>query len=93
MIKSNAQRQKEYRQRHLKDVEGEGAMIKTMVNLRAKDALKRLAVCYGVTQREIIERILLSAERATMDHAVTLPHGADDYYDGRLRLEFSDVTP
>ena len=93
MAKSNAERQAAYRARHLKDEGGKCELLNTVINLHTKRALERLSVCYGVTQRETIERLLLDAERATLDKAATLPTGYADYYDGRLRLELGDVTP
>jgi hypothetical protein len=55
MAKSNAQRQSDYRVRHLKDVDGQAERLNLLVNLHAKRALERLAACYAVTQREVLE--------------------------------------
>jgi hypothetical protein len=44
-----------------------------MVSLQAKRRLERLAACYGVTLRNMLERILADAERAVLDE---LPAGA-----------------
>ncbi len=93
MSQSNAQRQAAYRARHLKDDNGKGERLNLVIDLQAKRAIERLAVCYGVTQKEIMERLALGAERVTLDKAATLPKGPDDYYDGRLRFGFDDVTP
>lgn len=93
MSQSNAQRQAAYRARHLKDDNGKGERLNLVIELQAKRAIERLAVCYGVTQKEIMERLALGAERVTLDKAATLPNGPDDYYDGRLRFGFDDVTP
>lgn len=92
MAKSNAERQSDYRARHLKDVDGMGERLNLVIDLHAKRAFERLAVCYGVTQKEIIERLVLGAEQATLNKAVTMPSGSADYYDGRLRLGLDDVT-
>ena len=92
MAKSNAVRQADYRARHLKDLNGMGERLNLVIDLHAKRAFERLAVCYGVTQKEIIERLVLGAERATLDKAITMPSGSADYYYGRLRLELEDVT-
>jgi hypothetical protein len=93
MNKSNAQRQAAYRARHLKDDNGKSERLNLVIDLHAKRAIERLAVCYGVTQKEIIERLALGAQRVTLGKAATLPKGPDDYYDGRLRFGFDDVTP
>ena len=53
MKKSNAQRQRAYRDRHLKltdELDDMLERINQMVSLPAKTALKRLASYYGVTQ-------------------------------------------
>jgi hypothetical protein len=93
MAKSSAQRQAAYRARHLKKESGQGERLNLVIDLHAKRAIERLAVCYGVTQKEIIERLALGAQRVTLDKAATLPKGPDEYYDGRLRFAFEDVTP
>jgi hypothetical protein len=53
-----------------------------MVSLHAKRRLERLADCYGLTQRSLIEEILADAERAALD---SLPAEQQEaYYDRRL---------
>jgi hypothetical protein len=47
MAKSNAQRQSDYRVRHLKDLDGQAERLNLLVNLHAKRALERLASCYA----------------------------------------------
>lgn len=47
MAKSNAERQAVYRARHLKDEGGTGERLNLVIDLHAKRALERLAVCYG----------------------------------------------
>lgn len=92
MTKSNAQRQANYRARHLKEKNAKVERLNLVIDLRAKRAFERLAVCYGVTQKKIIERLALGAQQATLDKAASLPSGLADYYDGRLRLGLDDVT-
>ena len=93
MAKSNAERQAAYRARHLKDEGGKGERLNLVIDLHAKRALERLAVCYGVTQRATIERLALDAERATLVKVAALMTGYADYYDGSLRLGLDDITP
>ena len=93
MARTSAQRQAAYRERHLKEESGKGERLNLIINLNAKRAIERLAICYGVTQKEIIERLALGAQRVTLEKAATLPNGPEDYYDGRLRFGFDDVTP
>ena len=92
MAKTSAQRQAAYRERHLKNESGKGERLNLIINLNAKRAIERLAVCYGVTQKDIIERLALGAQRVTLDKAAILPNGPEDYYHGRLRFGFDDVT-
>jgi hypothetical protein len=67
MRKSGAQRQAEYRQRHLKDETGTLERLNLLVQVSAKRQLERLAYCDGVTQRAMLEKLLAEAERATLD--------------------------
>ncbi|GAA4017863.1 hypothetical protein GCM10022212_11960 [Actimicrobium antarcticum] len=89
MSLTNAERQALYRQRHLRTEDSTGELLHAVINLHAKRALERLAKCYGLTQRALLERLLIDAERQTIDSAGRLPNGQADYYDGRLRLEIS----
>ncbi len=92
MAKSNAQRQSDYRVRHLKDLDGQAERLNLLVNLHAKRALERLASCYAVTQREILERLLRQADHAALDRAARVRNGETDYYEKRLRLAKESVT-
>jgi len=87
MRKSNAQRQRAYRDRHLKLTDEPDEMlerINQMVSLPVKTALKRLAAYYGVTQRAILESAIANAERTLFD---TLPgEHQNDYYDMNITL-------
>ena len=87
MRKSNAQRQCAYRDRHLKLTDESDDLlerINQMVSLPAKNALKRLASYYGVTQRALLESAIANAERALFD---TLPgEHQNDYYDMNITL-------
>lgn len=64
MAKTGAERQKEYRaQRQLAGEDGNGERrINTWVSTRAALALDRLAKSYGVTKREMLERLLVAEE-------------------------------
>ena len=93
MAKSNAQRQADYRERHLKDIDGKGERLNLVVDLHAKRALERLAVCYAVTQRTLLEQLIREAERAALVLADEMPGGGTDYYEGLLRLNSDSVTP
>ncbi len=87
MRKSNTERQRAYRDRHLKFTDAPDDLlerINQMVSLPAKNTLKRLASYYGVTQRAILESAIANAERALFD---TLPGDQqNDYYDMKITL-------
>ena len=87
MRKSNAQRQRDYRDRHLKQISEEHQILERinhMVSLSAKNSLKRLASCYGVTQRTILERAIEETENKLLN---TMPNEQqNDYYDMKITL-------
>lgn len=84
MAMSNADRQREYRARHLKDVEGTGERVNMIVSVQAKRSLERLAACYGVTQRELMERVIADAENALLAGLSGKKQTA--YYDKQLSV-------
>jgi hypothetical protein len=86
MKTSNAQRQAAYRTRHLKDVNGLAERLNVVLGLHAKLTLKRLSHCYCVTQRALLEHLLVNAEHALIDQLTAVPNGQQDYYDGLLQL-------
>ena len=87
MSKSNVQRQRNYRDRHLKQTGEDYEMlerINQMVSLSAKSSLKRLASYYGVTQRAMLERVIEDADHLLIN---TLPNEQhNDYYDMKITL-------
>ena len=91
VAQTNATRQAAYRQRHLHDDDGTGERLNVVIDLHAKRALERLASCYGVTQRAILERVLATAEQEALTKSARFPRGQDDYYDKKLQL--TNVTP
>jgi len=93
MAKTNAQRQSEYRERHLKGDDGQGNRLNIVIDFHAKRALERLAFCYGVTQQAFLERLLRQAEGDAADLASRLPNGLADYYEKQRRLGSELVTP
>lgn len=93
MAKTNAQRQAEYRHRHLKDENGQRDRLNIVLDLHAKRALERLAFCYGVTQQAFLERLLRQAKGDAADLASRLPNGLADYYEKQRRLGSELVTP
>ena len=92
--RSNAQRQADYRRRHLKEVNGQLARLSLLVDFHAKLALERLACCYGVTQRVMLERLLMQANRVAQQQAQEQSSdGQADYFDKCISLQWPGVTP
>jgi hypothetical protein len=60
MAKTSAERQQEYRARR-NDGEGD-RRINTWISSKADIALERLATHYGVTKRQMIERLVIGAD-------------------------------
>lgn len=64
MAKTNAERQAAYRARQQQIGEGSARRISTWVSLGTALALERLARRYGVTQREMLERLVQDADNS-----------------------------
>lgn len=58
--KDNAKRQAEYRKRHLKD--GSDQRLNVILDVTAKQALECMAQQAGVSNKELLERVLLAAQ-------------------------------
>ena len=67
MGKTNAERQAAYRARHFMAVDGGLERLSLAVSVPAKAQLERLACCYAVTQREVVESLLAQAERRLLE--------------------------
>ena len=63
--KDNAKRQAEYRQRHMK--EGSDQRLNVILGLDAKLALVRMAKHDGVTNKSLLERVLLEAQSRLLE--------------------------
>ncbi len=91
--RNNAQRQADYRARHLKSEDSQLQRLNLMIDLHAKRALERLASCYGVTQKSLLESLIRQAQEVALDEAALMsPNGPADYYAGRLKLPMVWVT-
>ena len=88
MGKSNAERQAAYRARHFHSVDGGFERLNLAVSIPAKAQLERLAACYAVTKREVIESLLRQAERRLLESLPATEHGR--YYDSELSLRGND---
>ena len=82
MAKTNAERQAAYRERHLKDEQGMGERLNMVVDMKAKLALKRLAIRYGVTQRDVLEGLIEDAEDALLKELSATEQS--EYYDSTV---------
>ena len=58
--KDNAKRQAEYRKRHIK--EGSDQRLNVILGLDAKLALERMAKLHRVSNKELLERVLLETQ-------------------------------
>lgn len=61
----NAKRQAEYRQRHMK--EGSDQRLNVILGLDAKLALERMAKHDGITNKSLLERVLLEAQSRLLE--------------------------
>jgi hypothetical protein len=82
---TNAERQRQYRQRHLKADDGSGERLSVILSLPAKRALERLASFHGTSQRATLERLILDAQARTT-RALT-PEQHDQYLDKTLKAK------
>jgi hypothetical protein len=89
MTKTPAERQKEYRdKRPFAGVNGNGERrVSAYVSTHASLALERLAARYGVTKREMLERLVINEEEKFLK-TITL-----DSPDGEAYLAGLPVTP
>ena len=81
-----------YRARQLEAVDGAGERLNTIIDVHAKSALERLAKCYGVTQREVLERLITGCESVTVKRLGELPNGQADYYEGKGKPMIEKIT-
>lgn len=64
--KDNAKRQAEYRKRHIKD--GSDQRLNVILDLDVKLALERMAKHHGVSNKTILERVLLDAQSNLLEY-------------------------
>ena len=83
--KDNAKRQAEYRKRRLK--EGSDQRLNVILDMHAKLALDRMAKHYGVTNKNVLERLLLEAQSQLIRQMDRQQQ--TNYYDGKI----STISP
>ena len=79
-VMSNAERQAAWRKRHLQDVDGQGERLNMVVPVQTKAQPTRLARHFGITQRELLARVLAETESKVVDGLSRSAEKA--YYDG-----------
>jgi len=79
MASSTADRQRQYRQRHLKDAEGNKSRLQAIVAYRTMTSLRRMALHTGESITHIIDRIVLDAEKNITDKLSSSAY--DAYHD------------
>ena len=77
--KDNAKRQAEYRKRHMK--EGSDQRLNVILGLDAKLALERMAKHEGVTNKSLLERVLLEVQSRLIEDMDG--EQQTHYYDGK----------
>lgn len=76
MARTNAQNQAAYRTRHTKGEGGTASRLDVLIADSAKLALKRLAARYGVSNRAMLETLILDAQKALTDTLDSDQHSA-----------------
>lgn len=81
MAKTAAERQREYRANRATAGDNGERRLNTWIDTSAALALERLAVRYGVTKRQMLEKLIKEADDAVIN---TLSYGAelDEYLAG-----------
>ncbi len=79
MATNNAERQRQYRQRHLQDAEGQGERLNMIISFQAKWALARMAAYHNKSQKAMLEQLLLGAESQLVSNLP--PRKQSKYYD------------
>jgi hypothetical protein len=83
--KTAAQRQADYRQRHLQGENAAQARLNTLIDAAAKAQLERLAKYHGLNQRSLLEALLNQAEMAVLARLAWEGLDSAEYYRMQLR--------
>lgn len=88
MAKSNAERQSDYRKRHLNG-DGPGlARLNTVITEETKVILELLATTFSMSQRDLIENLVLDMQHALRRRIEYLPTGWRTFQNGELRMPY-----
>ena len=85
MPKSNAERQADYRRRHL-GTERDAARLNMVISLDAAVNLELLSAAYGKSQRQIVEWALAQVMHDAEQQAVQMSGSAKGLYDQTIHL-------
>ena len=88
MPKSNAERQADYRRRHLGTVleQRDSARLNMVISLDAAVNLELLSAAYGKSQRQIVEWALAQVMHDAEQQAVQMSGSAKGLYDQTIHL-------
>lgn len=90
MALTPAEKQQRYRERHL-GVNGGKQRIQFFISVQPKAQLDRLALHYGYTVTNVIEKLAADAERALLSRLPSQKHTV--YLDGRRQRTASHKAP
>lgn len=81
MAMNNAERQRQYRKRHLHADDSQGERLNMIISFHAKWALARMAAYHNKTQKALLEQLLLDAESRLVRKLP--PKKQHEYYDDK----------
>ena len=85
MALTNAQIQAAYRARHCKDIDTQSARrLDLVIDADAQTALKRMVAHYRVTQRAMLQNLIVDAQKALL---TTMDGGQQDAYFDRVQAK------
>jgi hypothetical protein len=87
MAQTAAQRQAAYRKRRPEAGDNGERRLNTWLSTGAALALKRLAAHHGMTQRQILEQMLISAEDEILEELRSNDEAFNQFLDGERRLD------
>ncbi len=84
---ANAARQARFRDRHLMNADAtpneQRDRLNVVTSVHVPPALRRLCTHYGITQAEMLERLIVKAEREAIEALPPAEH--EDYYAAKLK--------
>ena len=73
---SNAERQRQYRLRKKLDFDAREYRLNTFIDVQADTSLRLLAAHFGLSQKAMIEKLIMDAHNATAD---SMEPGSDEW--------------